>query len=285
MLVDRLPPRLDYRARQLAIDFTWIPYHGEPARDAAEIRRGEAKSGTSHFHCYASAYLIYQNKRVTLAVTMVRADDSTLAVLQRLLDRVQTLGIRCSRLYLDRSFCNVQVIRFLQSQPFVSILPVIRRGRSLKVLLKVNQSYQTQHTITNPKCGSVTFPLWVVCRYLKWRRGKKGIERLAYAVIGQLPWNPMQVRDGYRRRFGIEASYRLMNRVRARTTSAEPNRRFLYVAIALLLVNVWAYLKWAYLRLGKRVYHRLFPLSKMMRFLNQAIEQACGLQVSVSLQL
>lgn len=76
-----------------------------------------------------------------------------------------------------------------------------------------------------------------------------------------------------------------MNRVRARTTSPEPNRRFLYVALALLIVNVWTYLKWVHLRVGKQVHHRLFPLSKMIRFLNRAVEVACGLQVSVSLQL
>jgi putative transposase len=74
--------------------------------------------------------------------------------------------------------------------------------------------------------GEVTFDVWIVCCYRKGRRDKHGIERLGYVVIGDLPWNPIQVRDGYRRRFGVETSYRLMNQVRARTASQDPNRRF-----------------------------------------------------------
>lgn len=285
MLVDCLPPRLDYRPRQVAIDFTLIAYHGEPAREEEEIRHSRAKSGTTHFHCYATAYIIYKNKRVTVALTMVRADDDTLSVLKRLLSRLKVLGIRCKRLYLDRSFYSVLVIRFLKTQPFVSVMPVVRRGKRIKALLKVNRSYRTEYTMTTPQHGSVTFPVWVVCRYLKGRRGKNGIERLGYVVIGQLPWNPVQIRDGYRRRFGVESSYRLMNQVRARTSSREPNRRFLYVAIALLITNIWTYLKWRYLRVGQRVYHRLLSLSKLARFLSQAVEDIYGLQRSVCLQL
>jgi len=285
VLVDRLPPRLNGRPRQVAIDLTLIPYHGEPAREASEIRRGEAKCGTTHFHCYASAYIIYKNKRVTVALTVVRAEDDTLTVLQRLLARLQSLDIRCQRLYLDRGFYSVAIIRFLQTQPFVSIMPVIRRGAQIKTLLKVNRSYQTRYTMTSLQHGSVTFNLWVVCRYLKGRRGKRGIERLGYVVIGELSWQPVQVRDGYRRRFGVETSYRLMNQVRARTSSQDPNRRFLYVAIAFLIVNIWTYLKWCYLRVGQHVYHRLLPLSKLARFLSKAVEATYGLQTSVCLLL
>lgn len=285
MLVDRLPPRLNARPRQVAMDFTLIPYHGQPAREEAEIRRGKARSGTTHFHCYATAYIIYRNKRVTVALTVVRAGDDSLTVLQRLLARLHDLGLRCRRLYLDRGFYNVPVIRFLQSQPFVSIMPVVRRGAEMKALLKTRHSYQTSYTMTSVQHGSVTFSVWVVCRYLKGRRGKRGIERLGYVVIGELPRNPEQVRDGYRCRFGVETSYRLMNQVRARTSSQEPHRRLLYVAIALLIVNIWTYLKWCYLRIGQRVYHRLFPLSKLVRFLNRAVETIYGLQLSACLQL
>jgi len=285
LLVERLPPGLNYRPRQVAVDLTLIPYHGDPAQEAEEIRRGAAKCGTTHFHCYATAYLIYHNKRVTLALTMVRADDETLVVLKRLLARLQELDIRCKRLYLDRGFYSVLVIRYLQAQPFVSVMPVIRRGEHMKALLKVKRSYQTHYTMTSPQHGSVTFPVWVVCRYLKGRRGTHGIERLGYVVIGELPWDPVQARDGYRRRFGIETSYRLMNQVRARTSSPQPNLRFLYVAMALLIVNIWTYLKWRYLRIGQRVHHQLLPLSKLARFLSKAVEEIYGLQTSVFVRL
>jgi hypothetical protein len=38
------------RSYYIAIDLTLIPYHGECYEDEKEIVRGEAKSGTIHFH-------------------------------------------------------------------------------------------------------------------------------------------------------------------------------------------------------------------------------------------
>ena len=42
-----------------------------------------------------------------------------------------------------------------------------------------------------------------------------------------------------------------MNRVRARTSSRSPGLRLLLVGIAMSLVNIWVYLKWAYLGLAQ----------------------------------
>jgi len=43
----------------------------------------------------------------------------------------------------------------------------------------------------------------------------------------------------YRQRFGIEASYRQMNQVRARTTSRNPVIRLLLVGLAFILFNLY----------------------------------------------
>ena len=45
----------------------------------------------------------------------------------------------------------------------------------------------------------------------------------------------------YRKRFGIETSYRQMNQCRIRTTTTKFNVRFFYVAIGLLLRNLWVW--------------------------------------------
>ena len=49
-------------------------------------------------------------------------------------------------------------------------------------------------------------------------------------------------KETYRKRFGIETSYRQMNQCRIRTTTKKFNVRFLYVAIGLLLRNLWVWL-------------------------------------------
>src|SRR5438067_8691384 len=51
------PARLGGRHR-VAIDLTLLPYHGRPEHDEDELYRGQVKSGTTHFHAYATAYLV-----------------------------------------------------------------------------------------------------------------------------------------------------------------------------------------------------------------------------------
>ena len=63
MISSILPPRLDSRPQKMAIDLVLIPYYGD--EETKDIRRSQAKKSTTKFFCYASAYLIKKNKRVT----------------------------------------------------------------------------------------------------------------------------------------------------------------------------------------------------------------------------
>jgi IS4 transposase len=59
--------------------------------------------------------------------------------------------------------------------------------------------------------------------------------------------DPRSVYRVYRTRFGIETSYRQMNQLRVRTTTRNSALRLLFVAVALLLRNLWAWLHWVVL--------------------------------------
>jgi len=62
-----------------------------------------------------------------------------------------------------------------------------------------------------------------------------------YAFWGFRPGSPHWIREEYRKRFGIETSYRQMNQCRIRTSTRNPVLRLLFVGIALLLRNVWVW--------------------------------------------
>lgn len=59
-LCTELPKALTKKSRKIAIDLTLIPYHGQPAFDKKEIYRSKPKSGTSHFHAYATAIVVHK---------------------------------------------------------------------------------------------------------------------------------------------------------------------------------------------------------------------------------
>jgi putative transposase len=245
LLAARLPSGLDRHRHRLAVDLVLIPYHGAPADEPGEIRRGAAKSGTTHFHCYATAYLVRAGRRLTLALAFVRAEDALLDVLRDLLDRVAALGVRVERLLLDRGFVSVAVLAWLQDQPVVSVVALPKRGRRLKALLIGKAGYRTTYTMRSADDGEATFPLWVAVSYAAGRRGKHGREYRPFAVLGQAPCtlSVPDLADEYRSRFGIESSYRMAHQVRARTTSRDPALRLLLVTVACLLVNLWVYVK------------------------------------------
>lgn len=245
LLAARLPPDLTRRPQHLAIDLTLLPYYGKEGLEPDQLRRGEAKAGTTRFHCYATASVLHAGRPVTLAVTFVHADEALLDVLVDLLDRLHHLGVRIGRLVLDRAFASVAILRELAARPFPSIVALPKRGERLKALLQGRASYRTTYTMHSAEDGALTFPLVIACRYAAGRRGRHGRDYLPFAVVGHgnEAVSVRRVARAYRDRFGIESGYRLMNAVRARTTSRDPALRLLLVVVALLLTNLWVWLK------------------------------------------
>lgn len=81
--------------------------------------------------------------------------------------------------------------------------------------------------------------------------GERLLRWMVFAVIGSA-LSPYQVRDAYRRRFGIESSYRQMRQLRIKTNSRNGALRFVYLAVALLLVNIWSLLRFRYCQAPRR---------------------------------
>ncbi len=278
-LISRLPRRLKKRKLKLAIDLNLIPYYGKPSKQEQDyIYRSQPKNGTSSFYAYATLYVIAKNKRVTIALVGVKKNYTLVAIISYLLTKVNSLNLKIKRLYLDRGFYSGSVIRWLKALNIPFIMPAIRNGKTggIQQYLQGGKSYKTTHTMNKGKDNEVTFDLWVVCKYQKGKRGKHGIEYLAY-VVYKVTITLDYIYQDYRKRFGIESSYRLKNICRIRTTTKNPIMRLLFVGISFLLVNIWIYILWSKIsqprRGGRLVYHHLFPLKQMLGFLSNVVNR------------
>jgi DDE family transposase len=282
-------PRLQRRRQRLAIDLTLLPYHGQAYRDANELYRGQAKSGTTHFHAYATAYLLQRGQRVTVALSYVRQGEDLAEVVKRLLRTASAAGVRPQLLLLDRGFYAVSVCRYLQAARRPFLMPVPLRGRKAdhpqgpggtRVFAYWPRSGFSQHRLTGPRGRSATVGICVHVRNRQGRRGQHGRERLVYAYWGWQPPAPPQVSERYRLRCGIETSYRQMNQCRARTCTRNPAVRLVLVAVALLLRNVWVWLHWEVLaakRRGGRVLRlHVLPLKALLQMLLQVASECFG---------
>lgn len=281
-------------AVDIAIDMTDIPYHGQPENEG-DVRRGPAKSGTTHFFTYSSAYVRLHGRRFTFAMKYVREGEALADVVRYLLAEIQKTGVRIKCLFLDKGFFTAAVMSYLNSVRIPYIIAAFPRGRKTGGLWKLTKNRRdsfvtSHHTTTDSNTGlECTFRLYAVAKYRKKRYRKKcGVQYMFYATGGvNIPVERMF--DEYRKRFGIESSYRMMKKSRARTSSRSAVLRLLYVLVSFVIQNEWVYNKWSYLssitrgRHGRK-YDTGFTYFFMLQFIRLALENIYGAVNSVQMK-
>ena len=226
----------------------------------------------------ASLYVLKKGKRLTLAIRGIRSQDTNVGIITYLLASIESLQIKVRTLYLDRGFFSISVIRWLKALNIPFIMPAIRRGKQggIKQFIKGKKSYKTTYTMTKSLEDYVTFDLWIIVKYRKGKRNKYGLEYLAY-VVYKASISRHFIQTDYRKRFGIESSYRIKNICRIKTTNKKPVIRLLLLGISFLLVNIWVNLLWRKVSLprcgGRLIYREIFTFKQMLSFLKQSIDK------------
>lgn len=245
----QLPRGLRKRAWAIAIDYHLTPYYGQPFQSRNELHYGKPRQGTKKFHAYASACIVVHGQRYTLALTYVKRHASMVEVVQRLLARIDALSLKIKHLLLDRAFFNVPVVELLQARHTPFLMPVMFRGRKPRKRqpptglhwIKRQQAGWYQHTMKNKK-REVTISVCVGYRRHKNRKDGKQVKQKLLFAAWKVRATPVQIRDMYRQRFGIETSYRQMRQARIYTCTRNPRLRLFFVAVALLLRNLWCWI-------------------------------------------
>lgn len=143
-----VPRRVHRQAQEVAIDYHDRPYYGKGEQAQELWVRGKAKDGTTRFYRVATAYLVLNGLRVTLALHFVLPDDDTVRVLDILLQRVQAQGLAVSCLVLDKGFESIAVLEYLTQQGQAALIACPIRGTTggTRALCQGRKSYGTTHT-------------------------------------------------------------------------------------------------------------------------------------------
>lgn len=277
-LAECIPENMARTGLEIAIDFHDEPFYGKQAETRAVTCSGQAKKGTTHFVRLATAYVIWRQVRLTLAVHYVLPDEKALEILKILLQRLQNLGFSAKVLYLDKGFAATPIVEYLEKeakQPAIIANPIRGKTGGTKALCHGRSSHTTAYTFTNGTTATIAMKVSLVPD----KTGKKRRKWLAFIII-LLDWPVDKVFQEYRRRFGVECSYRILRRLRATTTSRNPALRFFLLSLGLILTNVWVFLRWEFARLQsagpRRVNEPLFRLHRFSRLLIRAIESIYG---------
>ncbi len=227
------------RGFDIAIDLHHQPYYGT---QQAGLFSGQPKLGTKLFWSTATAAIVHRGERLTLAIVPVtrnRMDE----VLDALWPQLGNLRVKVRRLLLDRGFYGAEVVAWMQKHRVSFLMPMIRRGR--------------RSTKRSP--GTGTAPFFVRGRRglttYTWQQRRRDRHKvsvdvaivphpdrrrrpLVFAYSGRLP-HGSYCRWLYKKRFGIETTYRQARQSRAWTTSRDPRWRRLLIVLSFMLLNVW----------------------------------------------
>lgn len=285
-LTSTWPRRLQRRSWQVAIDWHLQPYYGQPLKSRNEICRNKSRQGTTHFHAYATACIVQYGHRYTLALTWVRRHESTVVVLRRLLAQMRKIGVKIRALLLDRAFFSASVTAWLQEERIPFLMPVVIRGRRPKKRSKKQKAKKGlrwiqrqgagwyRHTMKNGQ-HSATIRVCVAYRtYYNRKKRKRGQQKLLFAAW-RVNGAPVEIRERYRERFGIESSFRQMRQARIYTCTRNPHLRLVFVAVALLLRNLWVWIHATLLAEGRgktmTLRLELLRFKQLLDWINQAV--------------
>lgn len=288
----RLSGRHRRRRWVVAIDLHYQPFYG--ARSTPGIVGGPKKQGTHYFYGYATAELVHRRHRYTVGLIGVEGPFKPHEVVATLLTQLDERGVRLRGVVLDSGFDSGETLLALQDRRLAYTVPLRRKGRG---------SNRRNACFALP-VGTVTLLDWITedrrrpvqTRAVVGRRpGESKVQ--VYAFAGWRPGRALaaasaavaarQARQWYRRRFGIETSYRQLHECQGRTTKKDRVYRLLLVGLALLLRQVWVWLTGQLARdrgAGSTEWLEELPLQRLLDWLAEVLQRQYPEEKVIALQ-
>ena len=260
----------------IAVDFTEIPYYGtaiDPKRP--QFVKTKEGRGTHRAYRYVTLDIVRHEFRFTVAAHYLDHRGRLVEALRDVLRDAEKTGVQIGRLYLDREFYCYNVLTWLSGRGRTVIVPLRLGSRQRKKWEHGQKSYVDEHVLKDSKGRGppLRLRIHVLIRYQKGKKfGRHGCQYLIYAVLGHLPLDarhavPLrETHKLYRRRFGIERSYRIAHLALPRTCTRSVTWRLLYLGVALMLENEWTILRLLYTSEGQQGPNGLTLRDELLRF-------------------
>jgi hypothetical protein len=267
-LLDELPAACFGRAWDIALDRHDTPFYGP--KGAAYVLGGPKKRGTNRCFAYVTAAIVCPRYRYTVALAPL-SDGRFWPAVERLLNQLRSHNLGVRTLLLDRGFFGADVVAGLTERDIPFVVGVPKKSKRWQPLFDMPTGELRPFSWTNDRTGETVTATMVNWR--RWRdpagrrrtrpvrtgnaaplsarsrrkpRKRGAVEVVVVALFGltfaagHTRWQrALAVKRSYRRRFGIETSYRQMNQGKGWTTSTDPGWRLLLVGVALVLRQVW----------------------------------------------
>ena len=225
----------------VAIDKHLIPRYDKKWRN--KLVRSKRKGGTNVFETYITAQCVNAGSRLNLAVLNMTQHSLNAVFVRKIVEHVMDVGANPGLFLLDREFYSTDVIRTLDSMGVRYLIPGVNTGSVKKALAhhaSTGSKKVSKMSISTPEKVSASYYGVIVPRERtsKKKREKKDLnpEEKFIAFATNAPWLDV---EKYAMCWGIETGYRMIENIRAKTSSTGVAPRMIYFAYALLLYNMW----------------------------------------------
>lgn len=210
----------------IAVDVHEIAYYGKGQN--LFVLGGKQKNGTNKFYKVITLCIVSKGRRYTLAVIPISFLDITVKLLEELVFAARKY-VEIGRIFLDRGFLSVDIINKLYDLGLKFIVPIKRSDKVVRLMGNcfLNGIGRTQYTMRSANRETV-FDL-AICE------ADGDLVGFATNISG----DPETIANLYRKRWGIETSYRVKNNFFGRTCSRKPGLRLLFIFLSFMLYNLW----------------------------------------------
>jgi Transposase DDE domain len=251
-LHEALPDHLRRVPQIMVVDLHQRPFYGR--NNVKGTTKRQRKKSTKKSFTYATLSVLSPTGRFTAGLLATYPTMRLTTIVSELLQQAAAAGLSVAYLLMDKEFAAAEVLTWLQKKRVAFLVPAQRHGETVAM---GNRRFFSEQTA--PGWYDYTWQT----RLRKWdfknrKRRQRGVlavkvqvcvarhhgkkPRLVYYSHGLVGWSVGQVKNTYRRRFGIEATYRQLGQCLARTSTTNERWRLLLVGVALLILNLWAWL-------------------------------------------
>ncbi len=216
-----------------AIDYTKVPYYGRFNR---YVVRSKHEDGTNHFYEYATISIVQDGLRLCVYSRPVTLLDQKADVVKELIAEAEKRGVRIRLLLLDRAFFTVECINLLsEGMTLKFVMPCICNERVRAAVVSFGREGTFPFSIRDSHQVEEASFTMVVC----WSEKKRKFIPFATNLGGSARKLIEAVPKEYKRRWGIETSFRKVKEVYGMTLSPSPAIRLAYFMTAMVLYNLW----------------------------------------------
>jgi hypothetical protein len=235
---------LSRREWVIAIDEHRDPFYGD--RSTPGVTGGQKKHGTKYAFGYATAVLVHLRHRFTVGLIALTGGEKPHEIVEALLLQIEKRGLKVRGVVLDSGFDSGDVLLLLQKRKYSYSVPLRKKGKGSNKRNAMWELEVGKVTRVEWKTDVGNKPVSTLAVVLKRPKEK---DKKVYAFGG---WNEAEARRQgrraalarrwYRKRFGIETSYRQMRECKVKTTKKDVKYRLLLVGLALVLRQAWVWL-------------------------------------------